>query len=139
MTKLKNNCEEFFDPRLVTLDHLPWTLDYLPWTLDPRPKGKLLIEYHAYFNVNKERFSALPTKCFEQSFSPKIFLPCSKPRHFLRHRSSCYSSLIFIKLLRETNRKRVLYLQFDQQVSWFNFPLWFTETDVLSIPQSRSD
>ena len=31
----KNNCEEFFDPRPVTVD--PRLV-----TLDPRPKGKLL-------------------------------------------------------------------------------------------------
>ena len=37
----KNNCEEFFDPPLVTLDPRPFTLDPRLVTLDPRPKGKL--------------------------------------------------------------------------------------------------
>ena len=36
----KNNCEECFDPRLVTLDPRPFTLDPRLVTLDPRPSTK---------------------------------------------------------------------------------------------------
>ena len=37
LTTFKNNCKEFFEPRLVTLDPRPFTLDPRPFTLDPRP------------------------------------------------------------------------------------------------------
>ena len=36
LTTLKNNCEEFFDPRPFTLDPRPFTLDPRLVTLDPR-------------------------------------------------------------------------------------------------------